>query len=105
MGTVCRSIPRFSAKAAASSKEPSLEYREGMARRVDMVGPEGVDGHGDHQSRVDTAREADHGVDEAVLGQIVTGAEDEGGVHLGIGVESRGRRRCRAGAGPRGEMC
>ena len=70
-----------------------------VARRhgqgVDVVGAEGVDGHGGHEGRVDTAGQTDDGVDESVLGQVVAGPEDERGVHLGVGIECRRQRRRR----------
>ena len=68
------------------------------------AGPERVDGDRRHQRRVDPARQADHGLGEAVLGQVVAGAEDERGVHLGVVAEGRAQRdRCERGAvGPAG---
>ena len=61
---------------------------------MDPLGAERVDRDGGHQRRVDATREADHGLGEAVLAEIVAGAEHQGGVHLGV-VAGSGRGAAR----------
>ena len=73
--------PRSLARVARRHRQP-----------VDVLGAQGVDGHGGHQRRVDPPREADHGVGEPVLGQVVPGPEHQRLVDLGLGAEHGGQR-------------
>ena len=59
----------------------------GHADAVHVLGAEGVDGHAGHDRGVDTARQADDHIGEAVLAHVVAGAEHQRRVELGIGRE------------------
>ena len=50
-----------------------------------VLGPEGVDGNGGHQRRVDPAGEADDHVGEGILADVVAGTHDQRPVYLGFG--------------------
>ena len=63
-----------------------------MAMPCTRCGPERVHRHGGHQRGVDPAREADDRLAETVLRQVVVGAQDQGGVDLGVIAQGRADR-------------
>ena len=72
-----------------------------VARRhgdpVHPLRPERVDGHRGHERRVDAAGQPDDRLAETVFRQVVTGAEHQGRIHLGVVAHRRrrlGRRQC-----------
>ena len=62
---------------------------------ADLVGAERVDRDGQHQGRVDAARQTDDGAGEAVFAQVVAHARDQRGPGLGFQAGQR-VRGCRA---------
>ena len=62
----------------------------GHGDALDVLGAEGVDGDDGGEAGIDAAGEADERLAEAVLADVVAGAEDEGVVDLADGVEGLG---------------
>ena len=97
IGIVQRPMPRFGESLGVGDAALArVARRHGDA--VHVLGAERVDGDGGDERRVDAAREADDHVGEAVLVDVVAGAEHERLVDLVPGVSigsTRGRRRAR----------
>ncbi len=71
-----------------------IARRHGQA--VHVIRTQGIDGDDGHERRIDATGQADHGVGEAVLLQVVACAQHECLIDLGVLVERRWHRRRRA---------
>ena len=85
-------MPRFAATRAASAAGLAAVEARGHRDADDAVRAERLDGERRRERRVDAAGEADDGLREAVLAEVVAGAEHERRVDLAEPVRVGGER-------------
>ena len=102
-GESSKRMPRFCGEGAGVVDGAGGGELAGHADAEDVLRAEGLDGDGGDQRGVDAAAEADEGLGEAALADVVAGAEDErvpgGGDVVGRQVGRSGRGLSRAALG------